>query len=50
MMTPRDMNRATLGQSTYRDILVPSVAFRVKYLSVSESRVEAKMQYTLLVR
>ena len=29
MMTPRDMNRATLGQSMNRDILVKSVAFRV---------------------
>ena len=29
MMTPRDMNRATLGQSVNIDILVPSVAFRV---------------------
>ena len=29
MMTPRDMNRATLGQSVNRDILIPSVAFRV---------------------
>ena len=26
---PRDMNRATLGQSVSRDILIPSVAFRV---------------------
>ena len=29
MMTPRDMNRATLGQSKNRDIPVPSVALRV---------------------
>ena len=29
MMTPRDMNRETLGQSMSKDILVPSVAFRV---------------------
>ena len=29
MMTPRDMNRATLGQSMNRDILVQSVAFKV---------------------
>ena len=29
MMTPRDMNRATLGQSANRDIPVPSVALRV---------------------
>ena len=29
MMTPKDMNRATLGQSVNRDILVPSVASRV---------------------
>ena len=29
MMTPRDMNRATLGQSVNRDIPVPSVALRV---------------------
>ena len=29
MMTPKDMNRATLGQSVNRDILIPSVAFRV---------------------
>ena len=29
MMTPRDMNRATLGQSMNRDILVPSEAFKV---------------------
>ena len=27
--TPRDMSRATLGQSANRDILVPSVAIRV---------------------
>ena len=30
MMTPKDMNRATLGQLVNRDILVPSVAFRVQ--------------------
>ena len=30
MMTPRELNRATLGQSMNRDILVPSVAFRVQ--------------------
>ena len=29
MMTHRDMNRATLGQSADRDIPVPSVALRV---------------------
>ena len=29
MMAPRDMNRATLGQSVNRDIPVPSVAFKV---------------------
>ena len=29
MMTPMDMNRATLGQSANRDIPVPSVALRV---------------------
>ena len=29
MMTPRDMNRETLGQSVNRDIPVPSVALRV---------------------
>ena len=29
MMTPRDMNRATLGQSANRDIPVPSVVLRV---------------------
>ena len=29
MMTPKDMNRATLSQSVNRDIPVPSVAFRV---------------------
>ena len=38
MMTPKNMNRATLGQLVNRQ------------LSVSESRVEAEMQYTLLVR
>ena len=27
--TPRDMSRATLGQSVNRDILIPSVAIRV---------------------
>ena len=30
MMTTRDMNRVTLDQLENRDILVPSVAFRVK--------------------
>ena len=29
MMIPKDMNKATLGQSVNRNILVPSVAFRV---------------------
>ena len=29
MMTPRDMSRATLGQSVNRDIPVPNVAIRV---------------------
>ena len=29
MMTPRDMNRATFGQSANRDIPVPSVALMV---------------------
>ena len=29
MMNPGDMNRAILGQSTNRDIPVPSVALRV---------------------
>ena len=29
MMTPRDMNRATLGQSENRDIPIPSMALRV---------------------
>ena len=29
MMTPREMNRVTLGQPMNIDILVPSVAFRV---------------------
>ena len=29
MMTPRDMNGATLDQSANRDIPVPSVALRV---------------------
>ena len=29
MMTPMDMNRATLGQSADIDIPVPSVALRV---------------------
>ena len=29
MMTPRDMNRATLGQSANRDIPVLSAALRV---------------------
>ena len=29
MMTPRDINKVTLGQSMNRDILVPSVAFMV---------------------
>ena len=29
MMTPKDMNRATLGKSANRDISVPSVALRV---------------------
>ena len=29
MMTLREMNRATLGQSANRDIPVPSVALRV---------------------
>ena len=29
MMTPRDMNRATLGQLANRDIPVSSVALRV---------------------
>ena len=29
MMTPKDMSRATLGQSVNRDILVLNVAFRV---------------------
>ena len=28
--TPRDMSRATLGQSTNRDIPIPSVAIRVR--------------------
>ena len=28
-MTPRDMNRATIGQSMNKDILVLSVTFRV---------------------
>ena len=28
-MTPRDINRATLGQLVSRDISVPSVALRV---------------------
>ena len=50
MMTPKDMNKATLGQLVNRDIPVPSVAFRVYHLGVSEFRVEAEMQYTLLTR
>ena len=29
MMTPKDMNKVALGQSTNRDIPVPSVALRV---------------------
>ena len=29
MMTPRDMNRETLGQSVSGDIPIPSVALRV---------------------
>ena len=29
MMTSKDMNRATLGQSVNRDISIPSVALRV---------------------
>ena len=29
MITPRDLNRTTLGQLVNRDILVPSVALRV---------------------
>ena len=29
MMTSGDMNRVVLGQSMNRDILVPSVAFRI---------------------
>ena len=29
MMTPKDMIRATLGQSVNRDILIQNVAFRV---------------------
>ena len=40
-MTPRDMNRETLGQSMNQGF---------KHLGVSESRVEAEMQYTLLAR
>ena len=30
MMTPRDMIRATSGQSVNRDILVPSVTLKVE--------------------
>ena len=30
MMTPKDMNRATLGQLVNRDIMVPSVPLRVE--------------------
>ena len=29
MMTPKDMNSETIGQSVNRDIPVPSVPFRV---------------------
>ena len=50
MMIPRDIIRATPGQSMNRDILVPGVALRVWTIFVSEFRVEAEMQYTLLVR
>ena len=48
--TPMDMNRATLGQSANRDILILSMAIRVKHLSVSEYRVWAEMHPIPLAR
>ena len=50
MMTPRDMNRATLCQSTSRDIPVPSVALRVYTFRRFEVQGDVEMQYTLLAR
>ena len=48
--TPMDMSRATLGQSTSRDIPILSVEIRFEHLSVSEYRVWVEMHPTLLGR
>ena len=41
-MTPRDMNKATIGQSGNRDIPGSKCGIRVYTLSVSESRGQGK--------
>ena len=50
MMTPKDMNRETLGQSANRDIPVPGVAGGVHTFWRFGVPSEAEMQYTLLAR
>ena len=50
-MTPKDMGKATLGQSGNRDIQSSKCGIRVCTFMHFEVRgVEAKMQYTPLVR
>ena len=48
--TPKDMSRATLGQSGNRDISISRVAIKVEHLSVSEYKVEAEMHPIVLAR